>query len=267
MTDQPRLRVLSLGAGVQSTTLALMAAHGEIGPMPDCAIFADTQDEPLAVYEHLRWMMSPNVLPFPVHIVTAGKLSEKMLGGDDEARIPFFVEGSGIAKRQCTRNYKMRPIRQKCRALLGVGPRGYVGPGWVEQWIGISTNEAHRIKPSGFRFITRRDPLIEIGMSRRNCESWLRAHDYPIPPKSSCNYCPYQSAAQWRDKKNNHPTDFEAAITVDRALRAPDQIARFRGKLFVHPSRVPLEDVDLSTWGERGQTDLFGEECEGMCGV
>jgi hypothetical protein len=36
------LRVLSLGAGVQSTTLALMAAHGEIGPMPDCAIFADT---------------------------------------------------------------------------------------------------------------------------------------------------------------------------------------------------------------------------------
>ena len=30
-----RLRVLSLGAGVQSTTLALMAAHGEIGPMPD----------------------------------------------------------------------------------------------------------------------------------------------------------------------------------------------------------------------------------------
>lgn len=32
------LRVLSLGAGVQSTTLALMAAHGEIGPMPDCAM-------------------------------------------------------------------------------------------------------------------------------------------------------------------------------------------------------------------------------------
>ncbi len=30
-----RLRVLSLGAGVQSTTLALMAAHGTIGPMPD----------------------------------------------------------------------------------------------------------------------------------------------------------------------------------------------------------------------------------------
>jgi hypothetical protein len=35
-----RLCVLSLGAGIQSTTLALMAAQGEIDPMPDCAIFA-----------------------------------------------------------------------------------------------------------------------------------------------------------------------------------------------------------------------------------
>jgi hypothetical protein len=39
-----RLRMLNLGAGVQSTALALMAAHGEIGPMPDCTIFADTVD-------------------------------------------------------------------------------------------------------------------------------------------------------------------------------------------------------------------------------
>lgn len=43
------LNIISLGAGVQSTTMALMAAHGEIEPMPDCAIFADTKVEPAAV--------------------------------------------------------------------------------------------------------------------------------------------------------------------------------------------------------------------------
>jgi len=59
-----RLRVLSLGAGVQSTTLALMAAHGIIGPMPDCAVFADTGWKPQAVYRHLAWLMAPGVLPF-----------------------------------------------------------------------------------------------------------------------------------------------------------------------------------------------------------
>jgi hypothetical protein len=42
------LRVISLGAGVQSTTMALMATHGEITLMPDCAIFADTHAEPKA---------------------------------------------------------------------------------------------------------------------------------------------------------------------------------------------------------------------------
>lgn len=67
-----RLRTLSLGAGVQSTTMALMAAHGLIEPMPDCAIFADTGWEPQAVYKHLDWLRS-GVLPFPVHIVSAGR--------------------------------------------------------------------------------------------------------------------------------------------------------------------------------------------------
>jgi hypothetical protein len=73
------LRVLSLGAGVQSTTMALMAAHGEFDVLPDCAIFADTQSEPKAVYDHLKWLMSDNVLPFPVHIVTRGNLGEQVL--------------------------------------------------------------------------------------------------------------------------------------------------------------------------------------------
>ena len=89
-----RLRALSLGAGVQSTTLALMAAHGEIGPMPDCAIFADTGWEPQAVYDHLAWLMSPNVLPFPVHIVSDGNIREQLIAvgqGNRWASIPAFA--------------------------------------------------------------------------------------------------------------------------------------------------------------------------------
>ena len=54
--EDASLRVISLGAGVQSTALALIAAHGEIGPMPDCAIFADTQWEPQIIYDHLNWL-------------------------------------------------------------------------------------------------------------------------------------------------------------------------------------------------------------------
>ena len=56
--------VLNLGAGVQSSCLALMAAMGEVKPMPDFAVFADTQAEPKSVYDWLDWLEKQ--LPFPV---------------------------------------------------------------------------------------------------------------------------------------------------------------------------------------------------------
>jgi hypothetical protein len=59
------LTVLSLGAGVQSTTLALMAAQGEIQPLPDCAIFADTGWEPATVYRHFELAARPGRIAVP----------------------------------------------------------------------------------------------------------------------------------------------------------------------------------------------------------
>lgn len=260
--------ILSLGAGVQSTTLALMAAHGEIGPMPDAAIFADTGDEPAAVYEHLRWLMSPNVLPFPVHIVRGNRsLSDALKAGDDAARVPFHVGAGGISGRQCTRNFKLRPIRQETRRLLGKGERSFVPAGAVECWVGISTDEVFRCKPSGLAYIVNRHPLIEARISRRDCERWLLTHGYPIPPKSSCVYCPYKSNGQWAAMKSGEPDDFAVAVGLDEWLREPEQVKRFHGQLFVHPSRKPLAEADFDPRHANGQGDLFNHECEGLCGV
>jgi hypothetical protein len=111
-----RLRILSLGAGVQSTALALMAAYGEIGPMPDCAIFADAGWEPKAVYEHLAWLRSSNVLPFPVHIVSAGDLRAGIVTGargERWASIPAFtrkVTRQGPRFRSATRTRMASPL-------------------------------------------------------------------------------------------------------------------------------------------------------------
>jgi 3'-phosphoadenosine 5'-phosphosulfate sulfotransferase (PAPS reductase)/FAD synthetase len=67
-----KLVVISLGAGVQSSTMALMAARGQIEPMPDYAIFADTQAEPKHIYSWLDWLETQ--LPFPLIRVTKGNL-------------------------------------------------------------------------------------------------------------------------------------------------------------------------------------------------
>lgn len=263
-------RIISLGAGVQSTTMALMAAHGELGPMPDAAIFSDVGDEPEPTYEHLRWLMSPNVLPFPVHIAGRGTLSERVLSGDKQARTPLFVRMKGklgMINRQCTRNFKVRPIREKTRELLGVTPRAYIDPGSVEAWIGISTDEIFRMRPSGLKYITNRHPLIEARMSRQDCLTWLDAKGYPRPPKSSCWHCPYRSNDQWRDQRDNHPAEWAKAVAFDHAVRSPAMVNLYGAEGYVHRTGVPLDQADLSTPGERGQLNLFLNDCEGMCGV
>src|SRR5262245_25938300 len=100
----PMMRILSLGAGVQGTTIALMSARGEL-PQLDAAIFADTQSEPQAVYRHLDWLETQ--LPFPVYRLTAGSLREHILNSmagrnQMSGRPPFFVGLDGMLRRQCT---------------------------------------------------------------------------------------------------------------------------------------------------------------------
>jgi 3'-phosphoadenosine 5'-phosphosulfate sulfotransferase (PAPS reductase)/FAD synthetase len=131
--------------------MALMAAHGEIEPMPDAAIFADTQAEPKAVYEWLDWLEKQ--LPFPVYRVTAGSLKAQPMDGTKTwGRPPFFTQSGGMVRRQCTGDFKIAPIRRKIRQLT-------TGP--VTLWIGISLDEAARMKPSDVKYIQHRWPLIE----------------------------------------------------------------------------------------------------------
>lgn len=270
-----RLRVLSLGAGVQSTTLALMAAHGHFGPL-DCAIFADTHWEPAAVYEHLRWLMSPNVLPFPVHVVSAGSLRENLLGAADGKRwasIPAFTRtvdrrgniSIGMIRRQCTTTAKIEPIRRKVRELAGLTRKRSPKHAVVEQWLGISLDEVIRMKPSREAWQLNRFPLIERRMTRRDCLDWLMRHGYPTPPKSACLGCPFHSNAMWRSLRDDDPAGWADTVAVDRAIRTG--LRGIRGQVFLHRSAVPLDEVDLSTASDHGQLDLWPNECEGMCGV
>jgi hypothetical protein len=249
--------------------MALMAAHGEIGPMPDCAIFADTQSEPAAVYQHLDWLCSPNVLPFSVHRVTAGSLEDQLLHATKKnGRPPAFVhnpDGSGgMLNRQCTGDFKIDPIRKKVRELIGLKPKQRAPKNiCVEQWIGISTDEAARMKPSNYPYITHRFPLIEGRMSRNDCLRWIERRNYPTPPKSACVFCPFHSDAMWRALRDNDADGWRRAIAVDHALRN----SLDTGTAYLHRSRVPLDQVDLSTAEDRGQLNMFNNECEGMCGV
>lgn len=271
------LNIISLGAGVQSSTMALMAAHGLIEPMPDCAIFADTGWEPKAVYEWLSWLETR--LPFPVYRVSAGNLRENLTTnttGGRFAAVPWYLKmpdgSASMGRRQCTSEYKIQPIRQKVRELMGLkkGERGGKEVR-VVQWIGISTDEIQRMKESGDKYIKHRWPLVEMRMNRNDCLKWMERAQYPKPAKSACIGCPYHSNTEWKALRDNSPDEWADAVEVDRIIRngKPKQKSKdtpLQGQQFMHRDLKPLDEVDLSTPEERGQYS-FLDECEGMCGV
>jgi hypothetical protein len=282
------MNIISLGAGVQSSVMALMAAHGEL-PRPNCAIFADTQWEPQGVYDHLDWLESvvTNPLlvdkPFPVHRVTFGNIREDSVGTRKGITknfrkgfpmLPYHVvnkDGSpGFGRRQCTVDYKITPIRRKVREMLGLKKRQRVPKNtFVEMNIGISTDEAVRMRPSHDKWIINRWPLIEKGMSRHDCLAWFEKH-YPgrVLTKSACIGCPFHNDAQWREMKINDPESFADAVDFDRKIRTANQKkAGLDGTLFLHSSRKPLDEVDFRNLEDKGQLNMFNNECEGMCGV
>lgn len=269
------MRVISLGAGVQSTTVLLLANHGELpgGPV-DYAIFADTGWEPAAVYEHLTWL--EKVSEIPILRVSAGNLRVDALDHTQRfASMPVFVfnerGGEGRMRRQCTEEYKVTPIRHKLRELLGIGPRDRIAPGTVESLLGISLDEVQRMKPSREQWITIRWPLIEKRMTRHDCVLWLERHGYAVPPKSSCIGCPFHGNAYWRDMKLNRPQEWADAVDFDERLREVPPRPGDRGEIaknrFLHRRCIPLREVDLATSADIGQGDLFDEECSGVCGV
>lgn len=266
------LNIISLGAGVQSSTMALMAAHGEMTPMPDCAIFADTGAEPLGVYKWLDWLETK--LPFPVHRVMHKEgLRQNIIDSIAGARFagaPFFTESNdsrgGMLRRQCTREFKVEPIKQKVRQLLGLQKGERAGKEVLAiQWIGISTDEAQRMKPSGDVWIKNIWPLIEVNMSRLQCLAWIEKHAYPMPTKSACTFCPYHNDALWREMKNNDPVSFADAIEIDNMIR--DGVRGTKQKLYLHSSLRPLAEVDFRNAEDAGQINMFNNECEGLCGV
>jgi 3'-phosphoadenosine 5'-phosphosulfate sulfotransferase (PAPS reductase)/FAD synthetase len=252
------MRIISLGWGCQSFTLAAMIALGELEPV-DYAIYANTTHEFSGTYEFAKkW--TPWLEEHGVRVVTViNKRKNDPTGEHEHPAYITYDQKAGIygrLHRRCTENWKIFPIRRWLQAHRNGAS--------VEQWIGISWDESQRMKDSDVKYITNRWPLIEKRMTRNDCIAWLKVHDLEVPPRSACTFCPYHSTREWQHIKAS-PVDWQEAVAVDRAIRK----ARPPYDLFVHPARKPLEDVDLRTEEERGQMTFDGwdSECSGICGV
>lgn len=271
---EPDLRVLSLGAGVQSTALFYMMIEGAF-PRADRAIFADTQQEPDEIYDHLEKLEEVGRREgLPVDVVTAGDLLEYVEEGIEEedgfVPIPFYIRNKngkiGMLRRQCTRQFKIAPIYKHIRKLLGLAP--YQRHRMiVEQSFGITTDEIERTRSPLKKWIVHNYPLITRRMSRGDCKRWMRERGYEVPKKSACIFCPYRRDDQWRALLADDEKLFERLVKIEEGLQKGVSRAG-RDPVYIHASGRPMSERPFE---DEQETPLFADgfqnECEGMCGV
>lgn len=272
----PSPSVVSLGAGTQSSALLLLAIDDALPDgytRPELAVFADTGSEPTEVYDWFAFLRDL-ADGSGVEIVTVRHARDLDLADEAARWIPSAVrnaDGSkGRASRYCTSDWKVRPVRRAARAHMQAK-----GETKLDMLIGYSMDEVERMKPSPVQYITHRYPLIDLRWRRQHTIDYVRERTGRTPPRSACTFCPYRSPREWSRLRATDPAGWTEAVEVDRRLRDPAHLkatgTNYDGELYLHRSLVPLDEAVLVP-EDAGQLaliddDLFGEACEGGCGL
>jgi len=279
MTDEYDLTYISFGAGVQSTAMLALSCLEEQGvPRADVAIFADTGCEPTWTHEHIaKCRVWAGHRGMEIKVVSAGNMMEDAVsrctaGGKSRmATIPMFTLGedgrAAPLKRQCTADYKIKPIEKAVREMLGLkkGQRAK-GKFKVRCMIGISTDEMQRMKDSRTAWVDNCWPLVDANINRDMCKRIAMEHGMPEPRKSSCTICPFHNNHYWQMMKHQHPEEFEKAVEFDLQIRNMSR-AGVRRPVYLHRSLKPLGEIDFAEGGQMFMFEDMIDECDGMCGL
>lgn len=218
--------VWSYGGGTQSAAIAAMVVRGDL-PVPDLAVIADTGREVASTWTYLADVIAP-ALPVAVEVASHDLARVDLYGGGGELLLPAFTtrNGRGRMPTYCATEWKRDVIRRWLRA------RGVTD---CDLWLGISTDEAHRMKPSGRVWLRHVYPLIDARVSRAGCVALIESMGWPVPAKSRCWCCPHQGAREWQALRET--PDWPAAVALDAAVRERDPEA------WIHLACRPLPEA------------------------
>ena len=140
--------------------------------------------------------------------------------------------------RWCTRDFKVSPIHAFYRKLQS----------HVYQYMGIDYGEVHRMKPAKVEWVTNLYPLIDYKMGREECVSLIRKARLPIPVKSGCYMCPFNSAERWAYIYEKHPDLYRHAVRIEehskhfgrQHLAPKGHTLRGLGRIMKRGKRLPM---------------------------
>ena len=241
--------ILSFGAGVN--TVALMVMLLRDGAPLDGVVFADTGGETPATYESVetaRTYLAEHQIPFTV--VQARQRNTDLYGTAQRRKVIPSVQW-----RWCTRDFKVNPIHQYYRELGS----------HINQYVGIAFDEIHRMRDSRETYVTNLYPLVDRRLTRQGCIDLISDAGLPVPEKSGCYFCPFNSTSRWRWILERYPELFAKAIELEEnSKHFPSQ--RLTDQVFRERDRVTLREYrDRLALGTDSAQVPEGMACGGEC--
>ena len=244
------IKVLSYGGGLDSFAMLLGAIQR--GELPKYAVFADTgspsgrDGEWPGTYLHMKDYAIPLCHQYGIEFVWITKDQYPVRGY--ESLIAFFEAKKMMLTRMsrvCTSAAKVERIQAWMDDNIPAGEQ-------IEVWIGFeageenrAANDPHNSKTCGAGPSRRvnRFPLIEGNLCRCRCEIMTRKAGYPVPRKSACIYCPFNSKGDWKTAAQEQPVTFARAVALEDNSKLTEKRGiklRFSGD----------EDKPLAEWTE-----------------
>lgn len=254
------LKVWNYGGGTQTAAIAVCIVKGVL-PVPDIAVFADTSRENTSTWEYLNDVMQPYLSQVGVTVEIAWRRlsTVDLYAKSGQNLLPMYTQ-TGKLRTFCSGEWKRSVVERYLRQERGVKE--------CEQWFGFSFDERSRCFDSRVQWSKPRFPLVDLKITRDDCEAIIKAAGLPLPQKSSCWMCPHKRAEQWQYIRDNYPADFLKACELERQLHADDE----QGGVWLTKHRKFLDEVNIDEWVESEKREktghLFGDErgcVSGMC--
>lgn len=265
------MRVFSFGGGVQSTAVLVLAAQRKV--QYDAFLFCNVGEdsESPATLRYFREYALPFAEEFGIPLYELRRVKrtgevETLYGrltraGSKSVPIPVRMNNSGApGTRSCTADFKIRIVArwQKQHGATVADP--------AVTGLGISIDEWHRArKDSGIPHQVLEYPLIDLRLSRADCMNIITHAGLPVPPKSSCFFCPMHTIAEWKRIKREEPDLFQRSVELERLLNAR-RVALGRDPVWLTRALRPLDEA-LGDGVQLSMDDAM-ENCEsGYCMV
>ncbi len=273
------MKILSCGAGMQSTALALISCRqtdGEIRypevPRYDAVIYCDLSIEPVWVTDQVKFIeRACREAGIPFFILQSDLYQDYMENFGSDRRVsgmPFWTlnedgEPGRIGRRACTIDYKIIMIQKFVRSyMLGYRPRQRLRAedvGAHELHIGFSKEEAQRSFPSHHKMFVNRFPLMEMGWERADTYRY-NLEEWGLDSKASaCLICPFHKNYFFQHLKHNFPADYASVVRFDDMLEERQPQSKIRNRVFLSRSRKRIRDLvpedcsDAQTFEYRGR--------------